>query len=791
MRFLFRLFTVGLILGLLGFSIALVGSFWVFYTYGRGLPEYRSLAAYQPPVVTRLYAADGRLLAEYANEKRIFVPIESIPPTLIRAFLSAEDKNFYNHFGVDPLSVARAALDNVRNVQEGKRLVGASTITQQVAKNFLLTNEVSLRRKIREAILSFRLERALSKDRILELYLNEIYLGRGSYGVAAAALDYFGKSLNDLTLAESAYLAALPKAPNNYHPVRNREAARERRNWVLRRMAEDGHITSALAATAMRGGILLSPRGVSDVASAAYFAEEVRRELATRYGESALYGGGLAVRTTLNPRLQEIAERALRAGLLAHDQRRGWRAPFLRGVRDVQWKSLRERHAGGELELPPGAEGWHLARVVSRGFGAEGILQLETASGEQGRVAAEDWTWAATGGARSGPQAGDVVFAEVDTARASMYFLRQIPLAEGGLVALDPHSGRVLAMVGGFSQRASEFNRATQALRQTGSAFKPFVYLAALESGLSPTTSILDAPFVADQGPGLAKWKPRNYRSDRFYGATPLRVGVEKSRNLMTVRLASRIGMAKIADTTARFGLFSALPPYLSYALGAGEVSLIRLTAAYGQLANGGRRIEPFFVEKIQDRHGKTLHRVDTRACPRCAEATWDGAAPPVLEETRVVVTDPASAYQMVSILEGVVKRGTGRGVRDLGHPLAGKTGTTNDFFDAWFVGFSSDLVVGTYVGYDRPRSLGNKETGARTALPIWRAFMKEALANTTATPFRVPPEVRLRWVFSESGAVAESGDEGAILEAFKPGQRPVAARSGPRETSPGTGGLY
>ena len=780
---------------LLGFSVAVVGAFWVLYGFGRGLPDYHQLEEYSPPVVTRLYAADGQLVAEYAVENRVFVPIDAIPQHVVHAFLSAEDKGFYNHQGVEPLSVVRAFWINFRNTGQERRLVGGSTITQQVAKNFLLTNEVTWERKIREAILSVRLEQVLSKDQILELYLNDSYFGRGAYGVAAGALAYFGKALSDLTIAESAYLAAVLKAPSNYQPNRNYERALDRRNWVLSRMAEDGAISQAAATRAQATAIRLNPRGASDVVSAEVFAESVRRELAETYGSQTLYGGGLLVRTTLNPRLQEIAERALRDNILAYDRRHGWRGAIRRSVPQSAWLAR-----GAEIELPAGATGWQLARLNTV---SESQLAFTLADGTAGAIEGkESLQWIFSSRSKTRPAVGDVIL--VEQLEDTSYAVRQVPLVNGGLIALDPHSGRVLAMVGGFSPETSEFNRATQALRQTGSAFKPFVYLAALEEGMNPTQLILDAPFVADQGPGLEKWKPLNYQSDQFYGLTPMRVGVEKSRNLMTVRLASTIGMEKIADLAERFGIFEDLPPFLSFALGAGEVTLLDLTVAYGSLVNGGREITPTLIEKIQDRHGTTLYRADPRSCENCVSDTdgantpndsgnsgnseaeafatlkrvRSGAPPPILAETRKHRTDPASAYQITSILEGAIQRGTGQSARELNRPLAGKTGTTNDFIDAWFVGFSPDLVAGVYVGYDQPRSLGSRESGARAALPAWKQFMAEALAGTPARPFRVPPDVRLRWVSEQTGKTATADDKGAILEAFKVGQEPGETRA-------------
>ena len=803
LRPLAQLVIVVVIVGLVGFAVAVVGAFWVLQIYGRGLPDYAQLAEYSPPVVTRLYAADGRLLSEYAIENRVFVPIGATPPLVVRAFLSAEDKGFYKHYGVEPLSVVRALWVNVRDAGQDRRLVGGSTITQQVAKNFLLTNEVTWERKIREAILSVRLEQVLTKDQILELYLNDSYFGRGAYGVAAAGLAYFGKALPDLRVEEAAYLAAVLKAPSNYQPHNNYERGLARRNWVLSRMVEDGAISESVAERAKKVPIRLSPRGGSDITSAEVFAEEVRRALVERYGTDALYGGGLLVRTTLNPRLQEIAERALRENIIAYDRRHGWRGAVRRGVSESAW-----RVQGGEMELPAGARGWSLARVNAV---SEERIGFTLANGVAGEIAgAESLDWIFSRRSEVRPQVGDIVLVErlkeslSESASESagesagesggadgMYELRQIPEVNGGLIALDPHSGRVLAMVGGFSSETSEFNRATQALRQTGSAFKPFVYLAALEQGMLPTQRILDAPFVSDQGPGLEKWKPLNYESDQFYGLTPMRVGVEKSRNLMTVRLASTIGMDAVGGLAERFGLFEDLPPYLSYALGAGEVTLADLTVAYGSLVNGGHEIKPTLIEKIQDRHGATLYRADKRGCGRCAVAVEElgsseayirlkrvrgGAPPPGLAETRRRRTDSASAYQITSILEGVVQRGTGRSARDLNRPLAGKTGTSNDFVDAWFIGFSPDLVAGVYVGFDQPRSLGRSESGARAALPAWKQFMAEALEGVPSRPFRVPPDVRLRWVSAETGEAVQADTKGAILEAFKADQVPNEA---------------
>ena len=765
------------------------GVLFIFYHYGRDLPDYRQLADYEPPTVTRLHAGDGRLLVEYATEKRVYVPVQAIPRRVVNAFLSAEDKNFYSHPGVDFLSVARAIVTNMINLGQDRRLVGASTITQQVAKNFLLTNEVSMTRKVKEAILAFRIENAFDKDRILDLYLNEIYLGFGSYGVAAAALNYFNKSLDELSVAEAAYMAALPKAPNNYHPIRRAAAALARRDWVIGRMLEDGRISFAEAEEAWAQPLRVYRVDPTEIVKADYFVEEVRRELAQIYGETRLYEGGLSVRTTLDPRLQRIAERVLREGLIAYDRRHGWRGPVAK--RDLEagdWRALL-----AAVEPPKGSAPWTLAMVL--GLDAE-RAEIGLSDGTTGHVPMAELTWARpwlkgqkVGAKPKKPaavlQAGDVVLVERIAAGGAgkadgggkaygegAYALRQIPGINGGLVALDPHTGRVLAMTGGFSYDQSQFNRATQAKRQPGSAFKPFVYLAALDSGFTPATIVLDAPFVIDQGPGQGKWKPANY-SRKFYGPTPMRIGLEKSRNLMTVRLAQTIGMDKVIDVARRFGIVDDMPPVLSMALGAGETSLLRLTSAYAMLVNGGRRIDPTLIDRIQDRHGLTIFRHDSRGCQGCQGEAWANQEPPELPDERERVADPASAYQVVSMLQGVIQRGTGRRVRAVGKPLAGKTGTTNQSKDTWFLGFSPDLAVGVFAGFDEPRPLGRRETGSSVSAPVFRDFMAAALEGRPAVPFRIPPGIRLVRINLETGRVARAGDKLVILEAFKPGTVP------------------
>ena len=759
------------------------GAFYVLYEYGRDLPAYKQLADYKPPTVTRVHAGDGRLLAEYAREKRVYVPVQAMPKRVINAFLSAEDQNFYSHPGVDIQAIARAAFTNLVNLSQGKRPVGASTITQQVAKNFLLSNELKLERKIREALLALRIEKTFDKDQILELYMNEIYLGYGSYGVAAAALNYFNKPLDDLTIAEAAYLAALPKAPNNYHPIRKTDAGIARRNWVISRMEDDGHISEEEAELAMAEPLEVRERGVTEIARADYFAEEVRRELIDLYGENGLYEGGLSVRTSLDPRLQEIADRVLSQGLITYDRRHGWRGP----VTQIDLDAGDWTEALNSLEPPEGMRDWALAVVLK--IDGE-VTEIGLTDGRRGQIPFGELRWARpwlkdqkVGGRPKSPSdviaPGDVILVEAVEADsegvaypAESYGLRQIPDINGALVAIDPHSGRVLAMSGGWSYSSSEFNRATQASRQPGSAFKPIVYLAGLDSGFTPATIILDAPFVIDQGAGLGKWKPTNY-SNTFYGPTPMRIGIEKSRNLMTVRLAQTIGMDRVVDYAQRLEVIDDMPAVLSMALGAAETTLLRLTTAYAMLVNGGKRISPSIIDRVQDRNGMTIYRKDERACEGCMADAWENQAVPELPDLREQIADPASAYQVVSMLQGVVERGTGRRIRAVGKPLGGKTGTTNESQDTWFVGFSPDLAVGVFVGFDEPKPLGPKETGSSVSAPIFRDFMMEALSDKPATPFRIPPGIRLVRFNIENGRVARSGDKNVILEAFKPGTIP------------------
>ena len=785
MKWFFGIFTFLMLCMLAGIG----GVLWVFWSFGRDLPDYAKLADYEPPVVTRIHAGDGALLAEYATQKRLFMPIQAMPPDLIAAFLSAEDKSFYKHFGVDLRALSRAIITNISNMGSGRRLIGASTITQQVAKNFLLTNEVSVERKIKEAILAIRIEHALEKDDILALYLNDIYLGLSSYGVAAAALNYFDKPLDQLELHEIAYLAALPKAPNNYHPIRKTSSAIARRNWVLQQMFLNGYISEDEKVYAQSFDLGVRAQTGSDLADAPYFTEEVRRELVSLYGSDMLYGGGLSVRTTLDPKLQKLAREALIKGLESLDRRQGWRGPITqidspenidKQLLDITMTMPEGRYAALVLQVKPD-------KAVIYVQGGKGIIPFSLAKWAYPPRNKDGIRPPRITSLNEALSAGDIVIVQrPDSAkdlvtqdyepRREDWALGQRPLVEGAIVAMDPHTGRMLAMSGGYNFNDSEFNRASQAYRQPGSAFKPFIYLAALDQGYSPTTQILDAPLAIDQGPGLPKWKPSNY-TKQFYGPSIMRVGIEKSRNLMTARLAMAIGMSEVQNYAQKFNINTNLPPYLSMALGAGETTLVRITAAYGQLVNGGLKITPSLIDKVQDRYGKTIMRHDTRRCEQCVVDTgWREQAVPLLPDNREQLTDPASAYQIITMLEGVVKRGTGRKLLQTGLVLAGKTGTTNDNTNAWFIGFSPDLVAGVFVGYDKPRPLGKRETGSTAAVPIFQSFMAEALADAPQIPFRRPDGVNLYPVHAEKGYQVKLSNPDVVMEVFKPGQSPSSS---------------
>jgi penicillin-binding protein 1A len=797
-------------LAVIGLGVAGLGLYGLWY-FSQGLPDYQQLGTYRPPVTTRIHGGDGTLIAEMAHERRLFVPYDAIPKRVVDAFLAAEDKSFFEHAGIDPMGIARAFIDNLQNLAQEKRLVGASTITQQVAKNFLLSNEVSFKRKVREAILAVRIEKAYTKEHILELYLNEIFLGRRAYGVAAAALNYFGKGLDELTIAEAAYLAALPKAPNNYNPTLHPDRAKDRRDWVIGRMEEDRRITEAEADEAQAQPLLSRPLPDLDPPGNGYFVEEVRREMIAKLGEAALYDGGLSIRTTLDQKIQSAADEALRAGLIAYDRRHGWRGPVAHLEPGSDWAAKL-----GAVEIESGMENWRAAIVLGVD-NSEASLGFE--DGTKGRLPMAGMAWARpnlpeqlTGPPPKLPgdvvKPGDVIVVELsDEARpgSNEYLLRQIPKVNGAVVALDPHTGRVLALSGGFSFDKSQYDRVTQAKRQPGSAFKPFVYATALDNGFNPSSLILDAPVAIDQGPGLGVWKPGNY-SGHFYGPTTLRAGLELSRNLMTVRLAQFVGMDKVVATARHFGVVDDIPPVLSMALGAGETTLMRLTTAYSMFVNGGRRIKPSLIDRAQDRDGRDVFLSDQRTCTGCQDVAWSGQEPPDVPDLRESVISPQTAYQIVNILQGVVDRGTATRVKAVGHPLAGKTGTSNESKDTWFVGFAPDLAVGVFVGFDQPDTLGKRETGASAAAPIFRDIMAVALAGKAPLPFRVPPGLRLVRVDPKTGLLAEPGARNVIWEAFKPGTEPLdddrpvldlgrvddpGAPNLPQANQQGTTGLY
>ena len=779
------LFGMGMLLAIL----VVAGIAWYLHDMSKDLPDYEVLNAYEPPVTTRIHSGNGSLMAEYARERRLYLPIQAIPDTIKAAFLSAEDKNFYKHGGVDPSGIARAVITNIKNYGSGRRAIGASTITQQVAKNFLLSNERSIDRKIKEALLSMRIEAAYSKDRILELYLNEIYLGLSAYGVAGASLTYFNKSVHEVELHQAAYLAALPKAPSNYHPFRDTEKALERRNWVLDRMVENGYATRKEADEAKAKGLDVNPRrGSSYLASSEYFSEEVRREVVDRYGEDALYEGGLSIRTTLDPELQRKARKALHFGLIKFDKQQGFRGPVDNLELGDDW-GVALKDVKPLSDVPE----WKVAIVleVDNGSATIGVQPGNKVSGKLkeeriiGTIELSEMKWAlkvrigedrrTAKGVNDVLNVGDVIYVEPlgdDPATTNKFRLRQKPKVSGALVAMDPHTGRVLAMAGGFSFADSQFNRATQAYRQPGSAFKPFVYAAALDNGYTPSSVVLDGPIKVDQGGTLGVWEPKNY-GGKFAGPSTLRLGIERSRNLMTVRLAKDMGMPLVAQYAERFGIYDKMLPVLSMSLGSGETTVLKMASAYSVLANGGKAIKPSLIDRIQDRYGKTIFKHEQRVCNDCTAESWDGQAEPVLEDDREQVLDPMTAYQMTSMMEGVVLRGTAPIVKELGIPVAGKTGTTNEEKDAWFVGYTPDLVTSVYIGYDNPKPMGKGNTGGGLAAPIFTSFMKDALAEKAKVDFRVPRGIKLIPINRKTGLLAKAGGNGVIMEAFKPGTAP------------------
>ena len=732
-------------------------SFSTLWYFSSDLPDYKILANYKPPISSRVHSGEGQLIAEYAIQKRLFIPYDSIPEKVIHSFLSAEDKNFFSHPGVDAKSITRAIIKNIKNIFSEKRLEGASTITQQVAKNFLLTNEVSIKRKIKEAILAFRIERAYSKERIMELYLNQIYLGEGTYGIAAASLEYFDKAVNELSYEEAALLAALPKAPSKYNPYKSTDRAKKRRDIVLKNLYDNSYINKDEYESLRKKKIVTKKRKIKLLEDANFYSEEVRRIVSDIYGYDDLYKGGLSIRTPLNSNYQIQAVKALRKGLEEYDKRHGWRGSIT-NLQSKDWQNYIKEF------IPDKSLNWKLAKVIE----IDTLnAKIEIENKKIGFINFKDISWSRKKSFEDLLNLNDIIY--VKKIKNNKWNLKQLPKINGGIVVMDPFTGRVLAMTGGFSFRLSEFNRATQAKRQPGSAFKPIVYAAALENGFTPSTLILDAPFVMEQGEGLKTWKPENY-GKMFYGPSTLRIGIEKSRNLMTVRVAQKVGFDQISKITNDFGVYNDVPELLSVSLGAAETTLIQLTNAYCTFLNGGKKVTPIFIDRIQNRRGKTIFNADKRKCLGCKEISYLKDEIPTIEDDKKQIISPETAYQITSMLEGVIKRGTGRKLKKLNLILAGKTGTTNKNMDAWFLGFTSKIVIGVYVGFDEPKSLGKYETGAKAALPVFREFVKNVVKKKDALPFKVPKNINLVIVDADTGLQPTSNTKKIIYESFKSG---------------------
>ena len=738
--------------------------FFVFSTlwyFSIGLPDYKKLSNYEPPISSRVYSENNKLIAEYALEKRLFIPFDSIPDKIINAFLSAEDKNFFSHPGIDAKGILRALIKNIRNITQNKRLEGASTITQQVAKNFLLTNEVSLKRKVKEAILAFRIERAYTKKRILELYLNQIYLGQGTYGIAAASLEYFDKSIKDLDYSEAALLAALPKAPSKYNPYKYPEVAKFRRDLVLENLEENKYITKNELSKLKDTKLKLNRRKIEIVNEANSYTEEVRRTVKNFYGFEKLYSEGLSISTPLKINYQIQALKSLRKGIEDYDRRQGWRGPIVNKIKNKNWKKIIAQY-----KLDPTLD-WHLAEIISLD---DTKILFETIDKKKEIIKGNldinniKWTIPKNKLIKDIHKIGDIIFVK----KKINWLIKQYPIVNGGIVVLEPFTGDVLALVGGFNFKTSEFNRVTQAKRQPGSAFKPIVYASALENGFAPNSIILDAPFVERQGVGLKNWKPENY-GKKFYGPTTLRKGIEYSRNLMTIRIAKVLGIDEILKLSKKLNIYDEIPELLSVSLGAAETTLINLTSAYASFVNGGIKIEPKLISRIQDRRGKTIYQERNRKCVGCDKFINEEAKLPKIENViNKKVFSEETAYQITSILQGAVERGTAKKLRSLKVPLAGKTGTTNENYDAWFIGFSSNFVIGVYVGYDNPKSLGKFETGSKVALPIFKDFAEKALYKEDFKEFQIPKNIFLTLLNYNTGLKAAAGEKNIILEALK-----------------------
>ena len=732
-----------------------IGMFSILWVFSSNLPDYKFLKNYKPSVSSKVYSGEGELVSDFSSEKRIFVPYKVIPKIIIHSFLSAEDKNFFSHPGVDARGVMRAVINNVSNVIASKRLEGASTITQQVAKNFLLTNEVSFNRKLKEAILAFRIERALSKERILELYLNQIYLGEGTYGVASASLEYFDKPINELNYGEAALLAALPKAPSKYNPYKNIELAKFRRGLVLNNLLENGYIKIDEFKKFSNKEILLKKRKKIFLEETRYYVEDVRKNILDKFGFDKVYKQGLNIKTPINLKLQSIATLSLREGLVEYDKRKGWRGPITNIKYTNNWNKKLDK-----FKLEKSIK-WDLSIVKKID---QFYIEIETEKKLKGIIKYEDISWTKKEFTELF-EIGDVIYAQ--NINKNIYSLKQLPKVNGGIVVMDPFTGRVVALSGGFSFKKSEFNRATQALRQPGSAFKPFVYALALENKYTPSTLILDAPLVLEQGTGLKMWKPENY-GKKFYGPSTLRMGLEKSRNLMTVRIAQDLGVKKIVNFSKQLGIYENPKELLSISLGSAETTLLKLTSAYCSFVNGGKLINPIMIDRIQDSEGNTIFNNEKRQCLNCDQVSFFSNKFPKITDKFPQIFSPQTAYQMTSILEGAVQRGTGKNLKDLKIDIAGKTGTTNANADTWFIGFTSKLVIGVYVGYDNPRSLGKYETGAKTALPIFKNFVKKGIKKEEARPFKVADNILMMVIDPLTGDKAKFASKKTIIEAYK-----------------------
>ncbi len=739
-------------------SFGLLSGFFiiaVLWAFSNKLPDYKFLKNYKPSVSSKVYSGDGELIKDFSSEKRIFVPYNAISEKVINSFLSAEDKNFYTHPGVDAKGVLRAIVNNIANIATSRRLEGASTITQQVAKNFLLTNEVSLNRKIKEAILAFRIERALSKERILELYLNQIYLGEGTYGVASASLEYFDKPISALNYDEAALLAALPKAPSRYNPYKNIDLAKFRRDLVLKNLFENEYINKKRYEELINNKIILKKRKKTFTGDTSYYVEDIRKDVVDKLGFDKVYKQGLNISTPINLTLQKIAIESLRKGLISYDKRKGWRGPVSNSKELNNWNDRLDKF---RLEK---SINWDLAIVkkIDKLF-----IEIETENKLNGIIKYENISWIKKE-FNDFLKIGDIIY--VKNIGENIFALRQLPEVNGGIVVMDPFTGRVLALSGGFSFKKSEFNRATQALRQPGSAFKPFIYALALENGYTPSTLILDAPLVLEQGSDLKMWKPENY-GKKFYGPSTLRMGLEKSRNLMTVRIAQDLGLKKIVNFSKQLGIYENPSELLSISLGSAETTLLKLTSAYSSFVNGGKLIKPIMIDRIQDSEGNTIFNNEKRKCLNCDQISFLSQNYPEIKDEFLQIFSAETAYQMTSILEGTIQNGTGRNLKDLNLDLGGKTGTTNGNTDTWFIGFTSKLAIGVYVGSDNPKSLGRYETGAKTALPIFKSFVKNAVKKEDARPFKVADNILMRVIDPVTGKKAETESKSTIIEAYK-----------------------